>query len=249
MSTKRRTLTAGLLLGLAVALIMIANGSRHGRQVSAAGNGALADSRSQAGQASGPLENAIADGGFELGDAGPWTQSSSIPGPPIIVSAGFLAAEGVMPHSGDYAAWLGAAAGDTSYVSQSVTIELSRPLLAFWNWLKPAADSCSGNTGSVLIDDSPVISFSLCAPTDGWVRRTVNLSGFAGRSVRLQFRALTSDPPASLVLDDVSLSAVPAEPTQTTTPTPSPTPTATPTPTVTPGRSTRIYLPIAVRER
>ena len=147
---------------------------------------------------------AVLNGNFESGPTF-WTEYSSHAWPIIVNSF----PTGITPHSGSYAAWLGGAYDDTSYVQQQVTLSASAPFLVYWQWIA-STDSCGWDYGRVLVDNVVVNTYDLCSSTNtgGWVKHSVNLSAYAGRSVALQIRAETdSSQNSNLFIDDVSLQA------------------------------------------
>jgi hypothetical protein len=147
---------------------------------------------------------AVLNGNFESGPT-VWTEYSSHAWPIIVNSF----PTGITPHSGSYAAWLGGAYDDTSYVQQQVTLSASAPFLVYWQWIA-STDGCGWDFGSVLVDNTVVNTYDLCSSTNtgGWVKHSVNLSAYAGRSVALQIRAETdSSQNSNLFIDDVSLQA------------------------------------------
>ena len=151
-----------------------------------------------------PPPNAIVNPGFEQGRGVGW-QEVSAQGWVLIMNSGFPT--GVSPHSGQWAAWLGGAHNEISYVRQSVTIPAGAPILSFWAWIA-SADACGYDFGGVLVNSTVVNQFNLCSSTatGGWVRRTVNLSAYVGQTVALQLRVETDGSlNSNLFIDDVSL--------------------------------------------
>ena len=149
----------------------------------------------------------IINGDFESGSTA-WTKSSSH-GSSIIVNA---FPSGVTAHSGSYAAWLGGANNDTSYVQQQVTISAGNPYLVYWHWIASSETDCTYDFGKDLVNNSIVDTYALCQSngTGGWVKHSVNLSAYAGQSVTLQIRAETdSSINSNLFVDDGTLQANP----------------------------------------
>lgn len=102
---------------------------------------------------------------------------------------------------------------------QRITVDASHTHLSYWIWIG-SNDLCIEDAGGVAIDDGNetevVDAFFLCLATNtnGWVRRTVDLRGYAGRTVILIILAGTDEIlTSSLFVDDVALvsSAVGAE--------------------------------------
>lgn len=149
----------------------------------------------------------ILNGDFEQGSTG-WDLYSSH-GWPIIVQGSQLPGS-VTPHSGNWAAWLGGAYDDISYIEQTVTVPPSAPYFSYWHWIA-SSDACSYDFGGVLIDGSTVVDqYDLCtsANTGGWVAHSVNLSAYTGQTVDVQIRVETdSSMNSNLFVDDVSFTA------------------------------------------
>ena len=146
----------------------------------------------------------IVNGGFECGPSG-WTEDSE-QGFAIILSSDNLP---VPPHGGNWAAWLGGAADETSVLEQTVTIAVDRPFLVYWLWIA-SEDVCddAGDVGGVFVDESIVDEYELCVGnnTGGWIRRSVDLSAYAGQEVALAFVAFADATlNSNMFVDDVSL--------------------------------------------
>jgi hypothetical protein len=147
----------------------------------------------------------IANGDFESGSDGSWTEYSSH-GWDLIVTT-FPGS--VVPHSGSWAVWLGGEYDDISYVQQDVTVLGGSSILSFWYWIA-SADLCGYDYGSVRINGATVQSFDLCDSNDtgAWVQGTVNLSAYSGQTVALQIRAETDGSlNSNFFIDDVALGA------------------------------------------
>lgn len=146
--------------------------------------------------------------GFELG-ARYWTQYSW-QGWDVIVHANDLP---IGPHAGSWAAWLGGADNEISYVEQRVTVPSGRPYLTYWHRIG-SEDTCGYDFGGVVVNHAQVIDqYDLCAAqaTGRWVRHSVNLSPYAGKTIYLQIRAETDGSKNSnLFVDDVSFQATAA---------------------------------------
>ena len=153
-----------------------------------------------------PPTDPLVNPGFESGPTG-WTWFST-GGWDIIVTS---FAGSVTPHGGSWAAWLGGAYDDISYVQQQVTIPASMPYLAYWHWIA-SEDSCGWDFGGVLVNGTVVDVYDLCdtASTGGWVHHVVNLSAYAGQTVTFQIRVETdSSLNSNLFIDDVSFQSTP----------------------------------------
>ena len=146
----------------------------------------------------------LRNGDFELGPT-VWMEDSSN-GYGLILPAEELV---VPPHSGHWAAWLGGLHDDVSSIRQQTTVPSSYPYLAYWHWIA-SEDACGWDDAQVLVDGAVASAYSLCARdnTGGWVKRVLDLSAYAGRSVSLQFRTETDESlNSNLFVDDVSFQA------------------------------------------
>jgi hypothetical protein len=145
----------------------------------------------------------IVNGDFEAGPFG-WGRYSSN-GWPLIVDSNLLP---VSPHSGFWAVWMGGDFNEDAVLWQVVKIPADEPTLKFWLWIA-SQDVCGYDVAGVAIDlDEVVDAFWLCSGnnTGGWIRRTVDLSAYAGQTVELDFVAFTDDIlNSNLFIDDVSL--------------------------------------------
>jgi hypothetical protein len=150
-----------------------------------------------------PEPQGIVNGDFEAGAAG-WIHGSNLGYATILPSSEIP----VPPHSGSWAVWLGGAYDDISIVRQQVTVSAQRPYLVYWHWIA-SEDDCGSDFGGVVINESVVVEgYELCNArnTNGWLRRGVDLSAYAGQTVWVEIRAETDDSlNSNLFVDDVSL--------------------------------------------
>ena len=149
----------------------------------------------------GPGEE-IENGDFEQGRVA-WTEFSAR-GRVLIRQSGFP--NGVTPHSGAWAAWLGRVSDELATIEQQVTVPASRPYLKYWHWIK-SEDFGEWDQASVWANGVEVESYNLNQDEDtgGWVLHTVDLGAYAGQSVALQIRVETDDTlDSSLFVDDLS---------------------------------------------
>jgi hypothetical protein len=146
----------------------------------------------------------IPNGNFESG-ATSWTQGST-GGWPIIINSGFPG--GITPHGGSWAAWLGGADDDISYIQQNVTVCASAPYVQYYKRMESAETSCTWDYAGVLVNGSVIYVTGLCGSDGSWKRQSVNLSSYIGQTVTLQFRVETdSSVNSNWFLDDISFSA------------------------------------------
>lgn len=96
------------------------------------------------------------------------------------------------PYQGVWAAWLGGAPDEISYIQQTVFIPPETPYLSYWHWVD-SEDECGYDFGGVLINSTVADVYSLCMDLDtsGWVQHTIDLRQYAGQTVNLQIRAET----------------------------------------------------------
>jgi hypothetical protein len=122
------------------------------------------------------------------------------------------------PHGGAWAAWLGGSPDDESFIEQVVLIPSGNPTLQYWIWIN-SEDICGSDSAEVVIGGKVLQSFDLCldSNTDGWVKKTLDLTAFAGQTVFLSFSAATDGVlNSNFFVDDVSIKSAPpatAEPT------------------------------------
>ena len=149
--------------------------------------------------------SSLVNGDFEAGPTG-WTESSTN-GYGLILSGADL--QGMSPHSGKWAAWLGGDNSEESVISQQVTVPSGSPYLSYWHVIG-STDTCGRDEAAVAIDGTIVHRYDLCISqkTGGWVKHVVNLSAYAGRSVSLQIAVNTNSSNISnLYVDDVAFQA------------------------------------------
>lgn len=146
----------------------------------------------------------LINGDFEMGPTG-WYQYSSNNFPLILHSDDLP----VPPRSGVWASWLGGWPNEASIIFQEIAVPTTQPTLYYWHWIA-SQDICGPDydIGGVLIDEEAVDAFYLCQATNtnGWVRRTIDLSPYAGQHVTLYIAAFTDATlNSNLFIDDVSL--------------------------------------------
>ncbi|MBU0704978.1 MAG: protease inhibitor I42 family protein [Chloroflexi bacterium] len=149
----------------------------------------------------------LANGDFESGQDGSWTESSSN-GWGLVLSAASLS---VSPHGGNWAAWLGGDSSETSILSQQITIPSNGTTLNYWYWID-SEDACGYDHAYVRFGLSGLETYDLCQSNDtgGWVSRQVDVTSWRGQTVELRFVTETDwiiD--SSFFLDGVSLSTAP----------------------------------------
>lgn len=151
----------------------------------------------------------IANGDFENGSDGAWTEYS-FQGWPIITYKDDLP---LTPHSGNWAAWLGGDDDEVSSLTQTVSLPSNTTELSYFHWIA-STDECGYDFASVKINNTSLLTLDLCIyeETDQWVRQTVDISAYAGTTVELQFYVDTdSSTSSNYFIDDVSLVSPPPE--------------------------------------
>ncbi len=154
-------------------------------------------------------ETVINNPGFESGQDGSWTESSTN-GWDLIYNE---AASMVDSHSGSYHAWLGGDDNEVSLLSQSISIKAGDAVLHYWYWITSyeSYDDPYGNDYAyVQINGSTWKTHILNSDnnTGGWVQGSIDLSNYAGQTVTLLFRVSTDNSLLSnFFLDDVSFAA------------------------------------------
>ncbi|MGV9423260.1 M1 family aminopeptidase [Streptomyces sp. NPDC003656] len=143
----------------------------------------------------------VGNGGFESGTS-PWTQSSS----GLITSR-----TGQSAHGGSAFAWLGGTgATRTDTLTQSVTVPsgCGSATLSFYLHVDTAetTSSTAYDKLTVKLGGTTLASYSNLDHATGYVRETVDVSSYAGRTVDLAFTGTEdSSLKTSFVLDDVAL--------------------------------------------
>ncbi|MGW3119403.1 M1 family aminopeptidase [Streptomyces sp. NPDC001107] len=158
----------------------------------------------------------VTNGGFESGTS-PWTQSSTS----VITSR-----SGQTAHGGTSYAWLDGTGGThTDTLSQSVTIPsgCSTATLSFWLHIDTTetTSSIAYDKLTAKIGSTTLATYSNLDKNTGYVKKTLDVSAFAGQTVSLAFTgAEDSSLQTSFVLDDIALdtsggSTPPADSTRT----------------------------------
>ncbi|WP_405670425.1 M1 family aminopeptidase [Streptomyces sp. NBC_01530] len=143
----------------------------------------------------------VTNGGFESGTS-PWTQSSTS----VITSR-----SGQTAHGGTAYAWLdGVGSTHTDTLSQSVTIPAgcSTATLSFWLHTDTAetTSSVAYDKLTAKVGGTTLATYSNLDKNTGYVRRSLDVSAFAGQTVNLAFTGTEdSSLRTSFVLDDIAL--------------------------------------------
>jgi M6 family metalloprotease-like protein len=153
----------------------------------------------------------IPNGSFEGGHTA-W-EEFSIHGWEIIYpeGAGFPP---IIPHSGIWEAWLGGPPDDISIIQQRVAVVSGSPYLEFYQWATSAETSCTNDRAYVAINGLDLYVRGLCVISDGhWIHTSIDLSGYIGTTITLEFRLETNNTLSSeWYIDDVKFSVSGVEP-------------------------------------
>jgi subtilisin family serine protease len=160
--------------------------------------------------APGSCTNRVLNGDYEAG-AQSWTQTSTR-GYTLICNTATCGAS-LNPHGGNYAVWLGGADNEDARVSQTgIALPAGQTaVLTFWQRLE-SQDYCGYDSGYVKVTANGVTKtlnkYDLCYSkvTNGWVKRSLDLSSYAGKTIRLMFQ-LVSDYSliSNFFVDDVAI--------------------------------------------
>jgi hypothetical protein len=152
----------------------------------------------------------VANGGFESG-AVSWTQTSSRSQAQICTGSS-CGAPPVAPRTGAWMVWQGGTDGEAGEVRQTISLPAGQAAtLTYWYFVD-SSDYCGYDYAYTrIIDGSTTIQlrrFSLCTTSEtvGWVKDTVSLNSYAGKTVTLVFRTTTdSSFRSSFLVDDISV--------------------------------------------
>lgn len=158
--------------------------------------------------------NAVANPGFE-GGASTWTQSSS-------AGAALIASDASQSRSGAWHGRLGGANSVTETLAQSLTVPHGPARVQFWHRISTSESATASAFDRLTLDvvnASGAVLLNLGAWSNrdasaGWAQSPVlDISAFAGQSVRLQFRATTDfSEVTTFRIDDVTLNGAPLAP-------------------------------------
>lgn len=165
------------------------------------------------------VTNPIQNGGFEQpNDSGPWFASLTYSGQPAIgvdirSDTAKLATGGASPHAGSYAAWPSQWQNAQIDVLQEITIPSNALTLSYWTWItsdESTCDTVNKNGAWVFFATAQwnqLESYPLCKSniTNGWQKRTLNVSSFRGQTGWLDFTSRTLGLASGLFIDDVTI--------------------------------------------
>lgn len=144
----------------------------------------------------------LRNGDFEAGKTG-WQEDSKAYG--IIFSTEELG--GVVPHGGEWAAWLGGYIDEESALTQVVTVPSDRPFLHYWYKIEAPTRDCAGGEASVIVNKENIYrNFDLCEPNGhDWSADKIDLSQYSEQTITLRFyvKIEADDAPSSFFVDDI----------------------------------------------
>src|SRR5215472_14774672 len=176
----------------------------------------------------------IQNGGFETGSFSPWVIDGTLDTPLVtntLAHTGTFSAIALSVTSQPYCGSGAEALGDSSFYQQFGPVPAGATLSFWYNTC--TTDSITFDWQDAYITDSNgnilQTIFHQCTDNSAWVNQTVDMSAYAGQTVRIKFlvHGDAFGDLTAMYVDDVAL-YVPCG-----TPTASPTPTATPTATAT----------------
>ncbi|MEU6279091.1 M1 family aminopeptidase [Streptomyces sp. NPDC047028] len=168
--------------------------------IAAAGGLAVAAPAPDARAADPACGQLVGNGGFENGTS-PWSASSG-----VITDAG-----GQSAHAGSHFAWLdGYGSTHTDTLSQSVTVPAGCTSASLSFYLHVDTDETTTSTAydklTAKVGTTTLATYSNLDAAPGYVKKTVDVSSFAGQTVTVSFTGSEdSGAQTSFVLDDVTL--------------------------------------------
>ena len=148
----------------------------------------------------------LQNGDFEKGPDGSWKESSS-KGYPLIMT---ISALGLYPQGGSWAAWLGGLDGETSILSQVITVPSNATNLNFYYLIlsKEGPATCGADLAYVKFDSKDLKPpYELCSNMTDWALEQIDISGYRGKTVELVFKVVNNNVrPSDFYLDTVSIS-------------------------------------------
>jgi hypothetical protein len=197
----------------------------------------------------------VVNGGFESGATG-WQLKTN--------GAGTLIGT-TLPHTGQLGAILGARNDAQDEMEQEMSLSAGQGVtLRLWWYMQTTETTHPRDTLDVSVKLSGGQEVGVLHITDGdtpgaWQQAVIDLSSYAGQSVRIKFRAITdANRPTDFYVDDVSVQtctggtetstpSVTHTPSASVSPSVTHTPSASVSPTSTSTPKARIYLPLISR--
>lgn len=150
-----------------------------------------------------PIPNPIRNWNFESGHVAWWEDPTN-----AIITNDLM---GKRAYSGSWAAWLGGEFPPPGQdlvhtLAQQVTIPAGATTLSFWYWIDSVEFCGPWDNAWVYWGSTMLAEFILCRAnnTGGWVKRSLNISAYAGQTRWLYFIArVDSDTNSNFLVDDV----------------------------------------------
>jgi len=170
--------------------------------------------------------------GFETGSFSPWA-IDGFSNPPVVTTNN--------PHSGSFSALAGLVTGsepngNSSFYQQFGPVP-ANAILSFWHWDYTTDTIAFDSQNAYITNTNGAILqtiFHQCENGQTWLNTTVDMSSYAGQTVRIKFVVHQNGTGGNLTgmyVDDVVLATQCAAPSPTPTPTPRVIPTPRPRPT------------------
>jgi|GEM_PF-1799749 len=150
----------------------------------------------------------IQNAGFDLGANGDWLENSSTFGNlGALIYSGEMT-DGLVPHSGNYLAWLGGANSETSTLLQSILLPYGEEVSLLFRYTISSKDTCGQDKALITVDNVVLLELDLCVQNAGnsWREQMVDLTNFSGKLITLGFRVETdNDKVSSFFVDSLNL--------------------------------------------
>jgi len=143
-----------------------------------------------------PSVSEIANGNLELGPNGDWQEYSKIdgnvPGAAIFFHTDSINSE--LADGGDYVGWLGWYHSELSRIRQNIQVPDSGAVYLTYDYeILSNERRCNRDIARVIVDGKRLHQHNLCRRNnDGWQQQSLDLSEFAGQTVRLDFWTKTN---------------------------------------------------------
>lgn len=152
----------------------------------------------------------LQNGDFEKGPDGAWKETSSN-GYPLILTGGDL--QGLLPHGGSWAVWMGGNNNETSRLSQTIYVPDQATTLNYYYWIESyeLAENCGFDNALLSFGGTTQKTYVLCESnnTNQWVLGQIDLVPFRGKIEVLAFELTNDDiDHSNLFLDSISISTI-----------------------------------------
>ncbi|MEM7127953.1 MAG: hypothetical protein AAF702_16585 [Chloroflexota bacterium] len=150
----------------------------------------------------------LANGGFEIRPNASWTEQSTN-FDTVIVDRNTLLPDS--PRMGNWAAWLGGRANETSSIRQNISVPkyLDRLKLRYYYWVASEESNCGDDRWFVQANNAdlqPPAELCETNNTNAWRLGCIDMNNFDEQDVTIEFRAeLDGSGNSNLYIDDVSI--------------------------------------------